>query len=218
MAVLDFSFGTPSRVRSTRCVLKRFLEAISKIEFIKNFYICDFTSGQWQKWNFFEHSCAWECQSIYEPVCEFFFWNFLKFFQKLPSAHIFINCTNLSKFVKLVKIVFDSYLNFIKLANISKIFGQARAKFKFFCICKVYTNSFIIYRSFLNMFSMILKFPRSFPEYSSNFFFISTNITQNEYLFLIFAVLSRQFLNPLLTFCQVFGQIPQFFFSKIKSA
>ncbi len=58
-----------------------------------------------------------------------FFWNFLKFFQKLYSAHIFINCTNLSKFVKFVKIVFDTYLNFIKLSNISKIFWQARIKF-----------------------------------------------------------------------------------------
>ncbi len=29
------------------------------------------------KWNFFEHSCAWECQSMYEPVCEIFL-NFFK--------------------------------------------------------------------------------------------------------------------------------------------
>ncbi len=58
---------------------------------------------------------------VYEPVCEIVF-DFLKFFQKLPSAYIFINCPNLSKLVKFVKIVFDKYLNFLKLLNISKIF------------------------------------------------------------------------------------------------
>ncbi len=55
-----------------------------------------------------------------------FFFNSLKFFQKLPSAHIFFNCTNLSKFVK---IVFNTCLNFTKLSNISKIFWQASIKF-----------------------------------------------------------------------------------------
>ncbi len=59
----------------------------------------------------------------------FFFWNFLKFFQELSLAYIFINCTNLSKFVIFVKIVFDSYLNFIKLPNISKIFRKVSMKF-----------------------------------------------------------------------------------------
>ncbi len=59
----------------------------------------------------------------------FFFWNFHKFFQKLPSIYIFIKCTNLSKFVNFVKIVFDTYLNFLKLSNISKIFWQASKNF-----------------------------------------------------------------------------------------
>ncbi len=57
-----------------------------------------------------------------------FFWNFLKFFQKLLSAYIFINCTNLSTFVKFVKIIFDTYSNFIELSNISKIFWKASTK------------------------------------------------------------------------------------------
>ncbi len=105
-----------------------------------------------------------------------FFLNFLKFFQKLPSAHIFINYTNLSKFVKFVKIVFNTYLNFIKLSNISNIFWQTSTKFEVFCICKVCTNSLIIYPSFLNIFSLILKFPRSFFKYSSNFFFLFQRI------------------------------------------
>ncbi len=48
-----------------------------------------------------------------------FIWNFLKFFQKLPLAYIFINFTNLSKFVKFVKIVFDTCLNVITLLMIS---------------------------------------------------------------------------------------------------
>ncbi len=64
-------------------------------------------------------------------------WNFLKFFQKLLSAYIFINCTNLSKFVKFVKIVFNAYLNFIKLSNISEIFWQSRTKFSVFCIWRL---------------------------------------------------------------------------------
>ncbi len=138
--------------------------------------------------------CTWTCGGsetslntvvyanvkVYEPVCVFF-WNFLKFFQKLPSAYIFINCTNLSKLVKFVKIVLDTYLNFIKLLNISKIFWKVNTKFWVFCIYKIYTNSFIIYPSFSNIFSIILKCPRSLSKYSSNFFFfkISTNITQN---------------------------------------
>ncbi len=86
--------------------------------------------------------------TLYEPVCGNFFLKFLKFFQKPHSAYIFINCTNLSKFVKFLKIVFDTYLNFIKLSNISKIFWMASTKFKVFCICKIYTNSFRIYPSF----------------------------------------------------------------------
>ncbi len=71
--------------------------------------------------SFSEHSCAWKCRNIWTSMW-IFFWNFLKFFQKLPSAYIFRNCTNSLKFVKFVKIVFDSYLNFIKFSNISKIF------------------------------------------------------------------------------------------------
>ncbi len=101
-----------------------------------------------------------------------FFFNFLKFFQKLLSVHIFINCTNLSKFAKFVKIVFHIYSNFIKLSNIPKIFWQASTKFYVFCICKVYTNSFISEPSFLNIFPLILKFPGSFSKYSFNFFFL----------------------------------------------
>ncbi len=56
-----------------------------------------------------------------------FSWNFLIFFQKLPSAYIFINCTNLWK---LVIIVFNTYLNFIKLSNTSAIFWKASIKFE----------------------------------------------------------------------------------------
>ncbi len=97
-----------------------------------------------------------------------FFFNFLKFFQQPPSAHIFINCTNLSKFVKFVLIVFDTYLNFIK-----HFWNFLTSKYKIlsFLFCEVYTNSFIIYPCFLNIFSRILKFPGSFSKYSPNFFF-----------------------------------------------
>ncbi len=83
-----------------------------------------------QKWNFFKHSCAWECQNLHILTSMWnCFWNFLKFFQKLPSANIFINGTNLSKLVKFLKIVFDTYLNFIKLSNISKILRKASTEF-----------------------------------------------------------------------------------------
>ncbi len=100
-----------------------------------------------------------------------FFWNFLKFFQKLPWGYIFINCTNLSKFVKFVKIVFNNtYLNFIKLSNISKNFSERQVQ-NFIIFLKIFTNSFIIYQSFFKTFSLILKFPWSFSEYSSDFFF-----------------------------------------------
>ncbi len=61
-----------------------------------------------------------------------FFWNFLKYFQKLPSPYIFINCINLSKFVKFVKIVFDTYLNFIKLFKFLKFSDRPLQNFKFF--------------------------------------------------------------------------------------
>ncbi len=48
-----------------------------------------------------------------------FFWNFLKFFSKTGlSLYFCINCTNFSKIVKFIKIVFYDYLNFIKLSNI----------------------------------------------------------------------------------------------------
>ncbi len=57
-----------------------------------------------------------------------------------------------------------------KLSNISNNFWHASTKFQDFCIRKVYTNSFAIYTSFLNIFSMILKFLWSFSEYSPNFF------------------------------------------------
>ncbi len=53
--------------------------------------------------------------------------NFLTFFQKLPSAYIFINCTNLWKFVI---IVFNTYLNFIILSKTFTIFWKAIIKFE----------------------------------------------------------------------------------------
>ncbi len=65
-----------------------------------------------------------------------FVWKFLKFFQKLPSAYIFINCTNSSKFVKFVKIVFDIYLNFINYRTFLKCTERQVQNFKFFVLVK----------------------------------------------------------------------------------
>ncbi len=64
---------------------------------------------------------------LYEWVWEIFLEISLIFLQKLPSAYIFINCTNLWKFVI---IVFNTYLNFIKLSNTSTIFWKASIKFE----------------------------------------------------------------------------------------
>ncbi len=50
-----------------------------------------------------------------------FFWNFLKFFQELPSTYIFINYTDLSKFVKFVNFFDFSWLKNIILI---KIWGE----------------------------------------------------------------------------------------------
>ncbi len=58
---------------------------------------------------------------------EKFLSNFLTFFQKLPSAYIFINCTHLWKFVINI---FNTYLKFIKLSNTSTIFWKASIKFE----------------------------------------------------------------------------------------
>ncbi len=66
---------------------------------------------------------------VYEPVWEIFFEISLNFFQELPSVYIFINCTNFSKLAKFIKIIFNAYLNFIKLSIISKIFRKPGTKF-----------------------------------------------------------------------------------------
>ncbi len=131
----------------------------------------------------------------------------LKFFQKLPSTYIFF-------FIKFVKIVFDTYLNFIKFSNNSKIFWKASTKFQVFC--KIYTNSFIIYLRFLKFSQLFQDFLEVYPNIPLIFFFkISTKITQNKYLFLIFAVSSRQFLSALLIFSQVSCKFPKSFFKDL---
>ncbi len=53
----------------------------------------------------FSYFCLWKNRNKMEVRIIWtnrrnFSWNFLTFFQKLPSAYIFINCTNLWKFVK----------------------------------------------------------------------------------------------------------------------
>ncbi len=37
------------------------------------------------KWNFSKCSCAWECKSIYEPLCEYFFEISLNVFKNCPQ-------------------------------------------------------------------------------------------------------------------------------------
>ncbi len=90
-----------------------------------------------------------------------FFLKFPYIFSKTTLRDVFINYTNLSKFVK---IFFDTYLNFIKLSNISKIFWKASTKFQQ-AFCRLYTN-FIhnlptFFKNFLKDFQ---NFHKAFPN------------------------------------------------------
>ncbi len=144
------------------------------------------------------------------PKCDFFF-NFLKFFQKFSSVCIFINRTNLSKFVKFIKIVYNTYLNFIKLSIISKVFWKENTKLYVFY--KIYINSIIIYPCLLNIFSMILKFPRKFFRIFLWFFFSKFQEillkTNTFFTFLLYFSIVLQSLTDILS---SFLQIPQIFF------
>ncbi len=79
---------------------------------LKKTRVCTGTRGRSEtSLNTFVH----ENVKVYMNQYMKFFLSFLKFFLKLSSAYIFINCTNLSKCVKFVKIVFYTYLIFFKL-------------------------------------------------------------------------------------------------------
>ncbi len=80
--------------------------------------------------------CIWPSMRKFSWNFLNFSGNFLKFFQKLPSAYIFINCTNLSTFVE---IIFDTHLNFIRLSNTSQTFCKISTKFQY-VFCKIYTK------------------------------------------------------------------------------
>ncbi len=87
-----------------------------------------------------------------------FFWNFLKIFSKTALNYVFINCANL--LFSTPTWILSNYQTFLKFYE--------RQVQNFLVFCKIYTNSFIIYPGFFNIFSMILKFPRSFSKYSSD--------------------------------------------------
>ncbi len=96
-----------------------------------------------------------------------FSWNFPTFFQKLPLSYIFINCTDLWKFVI---IVFNNYLNFIKLSNTSTIFWKTNLKFKYF-FCKIYVDFIHNLPKFLkNFLKDFQNFPELFPNIPLFFF------------------------------------------------
>ncbi len=126
-----------------------------------------------QKWNLFEHSCPWECQSIYLWTSMWiFFWNFLTFFEKLPSTLIFLYKPY--TFIRSGKILLKSFSTPTWISSNYRTFLKYSERqvqnFKFFIFVKMYTNSFTIHPSFLNIFSMIFEFPQGFSEYSSIFF------------------------------------------------
>ncbi len=96
-----------------RKISKKFIGKFSRI---KKTGVCTGTCGRSEtSLNAVAHDSIRMHINKYEKIIL----KFLKFFQKLRSASIFINYTNLSK---LVKIIFDANLNFIKVSNISKIF------------------------------------------------------------------------------------------------
>ncbi len=95
---------------------------------------------------------------VCDGICEHVFEISLNFFQKPPAAHIFINCINLSKFVE---IIFDTYVNFIKLSNILKFSKKEVQNFNKFFL-KFTQILFIIYHNSLKMFSKIFKISAKF--------------------------------------------------------
>ncbi len=133
--------------------------------------------------------------------------NFLKFFQKLSSAYIFINCTNLSKFVK---IVFDTYLNFIKLS----IFKVQNVNNFFVKLTQILC---IIYTSFLKISQWFLKFPRSFPKCYWNSFSTFQQILDKTNNFSNFRYIFRTVPQSLNDILLSFLKISQIFVSKIYS-
>ncbi len=134
------------------------------------------------------NAIARENVRVYINRYEKFFLKFLKFFQKLHSNYIFIIYTNLSK---LVKIIFDTNLNFIKVSNTSKIFWK-----------KVYLKNI---QNFLEFFPNIPAiFFQNFTKYYSRLILFSN-------FHGIFSTVP-QFLISLLTFYRVSRQFLQFFF------
>ncbi len=111
------------------------------------------------------HKIFWK---FFQPFLKFsnnFIEIFWIFFQKLPSACTFINCTNLSKFVKTV---FIAYLNFTKLSNISEIFWRASTKSSFWKIYTSFINNLL--KFFKNVFKNFQNFRDVFPNISLIFF------------------------------------------------
>ncbi len=140
-----------------------------------------------------------------------FSWNFLTFFQKLPSAYIFVNRTNSWKFVI---IVFNTYLNFIKLSNTSTIIWKVSIEFEQ-VFCKIYTN-FIhnlpnFLKNFLHDFQNFNKFFQNIPLI---FFskFLQLLLKSNTFLkfSFFFWTVSQSFVDIL----SIFLQIPQIFFHR----
>ncbi len=94
-------------------------------------------------------------------------------------------------------------LFFFMLSN-SKIFEKQ--------IQNLISFLFIIYSTFLKIFSKIFKISEKFFRIFLYFFPQNFNKYYSKLiLFLIFAVLSRQFLSPLLIFYQVFWKFLNFF-------
>ncbi len=89
-------------------------------------------------------------------------------------------------------------------SNISKIFWKASTKFQS-VFCKIYTH-------FIHN---LPEFLENFLKDYQNFFKISTNISQNEYFFLIYVPFSRQFPSPLLAFYHVSSKFLKFFFEDL---
>ncbi len=139
---------------------------------------------------------------LYKRVWEIFLEISLHFFQKPLSTFIFINCTNLWKFVI---IVFNTYLNFIIIKHVYNL-PKSKHKIWISFFVKLIQILFIIYPSFLKIFRL--------PEYSSNFFFNFNKYYSKVILFLNFRCIFSTIPLSSIDILSSFLQISQIFFQK----
>ncbi len=113
--------------------------------------------------------------------------------------------------------------SYILLINYLSVFCQnflkSKYKFSISILYNLHKFLFIIYPSFLKIFSKIFKISTTFFQRLFLYFFFQTfNKHYSNLIFLYnFVIFSQQFLRYLLTFYQAFCKFLHFFFPKIYS-